>query len=307
MLLAPLIPLVLIPLHGAAAARRTAELMTFVRIGSGSGAAWGVQKTIADGADVNAHFPDGRSLLHFAADRGDSSLVAALEKAGARKDGPTSSALDAMRRRIVRGAIKTCVANGCSAARAKVLLASGADINWRGSDGNTPLAVAVSNENVPMVKFLINNKANYRLKLKNHLTMIQLALRDGGNLATLNALKAVDAPSDPISELMIAVLRSNENDVEKWLRRGVPVDAKNANNDGWTSLMWAASAGDPVMTKLLLKHGANPNLKDDDGRTVLDIANENNGSTKSGIPSRRPDFKSTIQILKQAIKKKSTP
>jgi ankyrin repeat protein len=43
---------------------------------------------------------------------------------------------------------------------------------------------------------------------------------------------------------------------------------------GWTALHAAAQHGDQAMVELLLKYGANPTAKNDDGRTADDLAEE---------------------------------
>ena len=43
-----------------------------------------------------------------------------------------------------------------------------------------------------------------------------------------------------------------------------------------SSLHYAACFGRPAIAKVLLKHGANPDLRDEDGKTPLDKARERN-------------------------------
>jgi len=43
-----------------------------------------------------------------------------------------------------------------------------------------------------------------------------------------------------------------------------------------SSLHYAACFGRPAIAKVLLKHGANPDLRDDDGKTPLEKARERN-------------------------------
>jgi uncharacterized protein len=47
---------------------------------------------------------------------------------------------------------------------------------------------------------------------------------------------------------------------------------------GWTSLHEAAQNGDPAMVKLLLDHGADRLLANDDGTTALDLAKKSGNS-----------------------------
>lgn len=54
------------------------------------------------------------------------------------------------------------------------------------------------------------------------------------------------------------------------LKYGAKVDL--GSKSGTTALMFAAQAGTIRSVYLLLKAGANPNLRPDDGKTVYDIA-----------------------------------
>ncbi len=56
------------------------------------------------------------------------------------------------------------------------------------------------------------------------------------------------------------------------LERGAPVDARQ--QQGWTALMSAGLHGDEPLADLLLRHGATPGVRSDDGRTAADLAEE---------------------------------
>ena len=56
------------------------------------------------------------------------------------------------------------------------------------------------------------------------------------------------------------------------LEAGVDVNAVYAHD--LTALMWAAGYGKTATVKALLAAGASPTLKDDRGKTALDIARE---------------------------------
>ena len=58
--------------------------------------------------------------------------------------------------------------------------------------------------------------------------------------------------------------------VRALLESGAPVNAKQQKN--WTALRAAAQNGDQYMVDLLLKYGANPNARSDDGVTPEQLA-----------------------------------
>lgn len=55
---------------------------------------------------------------------------------------------------------------------------------------------------------------------------------------------------------------------------GAGVDINKAYHHQLTALMWAAGSGSAGAVKLLMSRGANADLKDDRGKTALDIAHE---------------------------------
>jgi uncharacterized protein len=56
------------------------------------------------------------------------------------------------------------------------------------------------------------------------------------------------------------------------LKHGAPINARQ--QAGWTPIHAAAQNGDRAMVELMLKHGADPQLSNDDGKTPARIARE---------------------------------
>lgn len=78
-------------------------------------------------------------------------------------------------------------------------------------------------------------------------------------------------------ELRAAVEEANGDIILQWLERGADVNAGSEN--GWTPLMLAVLRGSPAIVKLLLEHGADPNLatrsEENPSRTALAVAISN--------------------------------
>ena len=78
-------------------------------------------------------------------------------------------------------------------------------------------------------------------------------------------------------ELRAAVEEANSNIVLQYLERGADVNAGSEN--GWTPLMLAVLRDFPAIVKLLLEHGADPNLatqsEENPSRTALAVAISN--------------------------------
>ena len=94
--------------------------------------------------------------------------------------------------------------------------------------------------------------------------MVTLLLDSGADAGT--AIEGGTALHD-------AAERGNTRCVAILLERGVPVDQPNTES-GHTPLMWAALGGRTEAVKLLLEKGADRSLKNQAGKTAVDLANE---------------------------------
>jgi ankyrin repeat protein len=94
--------------------------------------------------------------------------------------------------------------------------------------------------------------------------MIDLLVRHGAN---------ADAPDrDGHTPLMEAAFFSRADLVEQLIQCGV--DVNHAAKNGWTALHWSACIDDSRSVTILLSAGADPGLRDDDGKTPLDVAGQ---------------------------------
>jgi ankyrin repeat protein len=66
--------------------------------------------------------------------------------------------------------------------------------------------------------------------------------------------------------------RDSEEMFALFLARGVDINAGDPRAKNWTALHTVASEGNVARARLLLKHGARTDVRDQDGRTPLDIA-----------------------------------
>jgi ankyrin repeat protein len=142
--------------------------------------------------------------------------------------------------------------------RVKELLAAGADPNAKVKHGNTPLIEAATNGDAQLIQLLIQNSAD----VNAHGSGGKTALMSASFLSNADALK---------------VLIENNADLEA------------VDNEGWTALMhasyhlyptnsnqWQGYFGsNPISTiRHLLESGAEPNAKNNDGKTVLRLVME---------------------------------
>jgi ankyrin repeat protein len=134
--------------------------------------------------------------------------------------------------------------------------------------GRTPLALAVLQRKLPLVKYLLNADKTLIQKVGGCYNL-HLAIQSG----SLEAVKMIiaDCPSWLASEddfgrspLVAAVLAGNLPIVEYLLEIGVKINGVSqaiGSNKGKSALQIAAERGDNKMCHVLLKHGALGNLK----------------------------------------------
>jgi ankyrin repeat protein len=192
------------------------------------------------GVAIDARDRLGRTALALAARGGRAHVAQLLLARGA--------SLDA---RAISGATPLFfAAEGDHTAIAKLLLARGADVRLTGAGGGTPLTAAAFNGNVELV---------------------DLCLAKG---ADPNALDATGKAA-----ILYAASRGFTRVVARLIEAGV--DVNRSYEHGLNALMWAAGYADGAgiedikqVIALLIAHGAAPDLRDDRGHTVYEIARD---------------------------------
>ena len=225
----------------------------------------------------------GQTALMWAAAQSQPEMIAALIKGGAKVD-THSTVHDWQRRVTAEGRPKDMNRGGFTAllyaARescipcAKELLAHGADINLGDPDGVTPLIIALSNIHWDMGRFLIERGADVNLWDFYGQTPLYAAV----DMNTLPKGRRVELPAiDQTTGLEVITMlldRGANPNAQLKLRlpwRQVPYDryTEPMLNIGVTPLIRASKAGDMPVIKLLLAHGALPNLPNFNGDTPL--------------------------------------
>ena len=111
--------------------------------------------------------------------------------------------------------------------------------------------------------------ALHRAASRGHLRAVALLLDRGAK---------VDATDgEDVTPLILASYRGQTDVVKLLLERGAAVNAREKRN-GLSSLSHAVGRGDKELVSVLLAHGADPLLKDADGRTALERAEANGAS-----------------------------
>jgi len=166
----------------------------------------------------------------------------------------------------------------------KALLDSGVDVNMIISSTDSLLMTACRFSNSDMVKLLLtyNPDIDYQDQYGNtaltlaiynmwhHKEMIPLLLEAGADPNTkIGAGRTAQKNSTVLSKMISLTLNNKSEEeyqiVEMFLSRGADPNIS-------LPLMAAAYKGDVRLVKLLLEYGVDPNLKDNQGRTALDMA-----------------------------------
>ncbi len=147
------------------------------------------------GSDINTLLPDGQFPLHIAAEKGRVIMVRALLKHDARIDGPNSSGDTALDLAILNGRtqvaelllergaaldasallIKAATKGVTDRDTVRFLVERGADTERVDAAGDTPLLIAIRQDNHRLVAHLVNHGADVNARTANGRSALQLA------------------------------------------------------------------------------------------------------------------------------------
>jgi ankyrin repeat protein len=207
----------------------------------------------------NSRDNEGLTELHRAAARGDLELVRKLLDQGAD--------LWALDSRMGVSVLHKAVYSG-NPLVVDYLLERGALVNLQSpSNGDTPLHDAIyfqPGNDERIIDSMLKHGASLAIKNRAGFTPIESArLLHKDSVANLLEKTAVERQSDQSRQLMQAVRSNDEDAVRKLLSqiRSATVLAQ-ADEDGFTPLLWASREGYAGIVNMLLQHGADPNQND---------------------------------------------
>lgn len=128
----------------------------------------------------------------------------------------------------------------------ELLIQGGEDVDGKGQDGSTPIRCAVQEGHSRVVEILLSKGASMLDKDEDELTVLHCAAGEGHY-----AIVTIILGKSP------------------WL-------ANEQSRSGWSPLHSAAVMGHAQVVGLLLESGANPRLKNNQGKTAGDLAKERN-------------------------------
>lgn len=172
----------------------------------------------------------------------------------------------------------------------KRLLDEGAEVNSQDGSGRTPLMAAVQKNNLGLAKLLMEAGGDLNIRDNTLLTPWLCAGANGFHKILREALTY--GPDIRSSNRFggTVLLPSSEKGylktVEVAIAAGVPVN--HVNDLGWSALQEAVILGNGGylyrdIIRMLMDAGANPDLRDNEGKTALDWARERNQESVTAI------------------------
>lgn len=228
-----------------------------------------VKCLIENRADVNAEDNDGWTALMYALNIGRIDIAEYLIEKGAKINAQN-----------VNGATALLIASSYGHSETvKYLLEKGADINIPNKSKSTALIEASSNRDLGIVKLLLSEiekrKKDYLNAQDNygfsalmyasynlHLEIVKLLIENGAKVNEKN--------NGDWTALMYALDISNNLKIEKPLSESE--EDIIANNNGYTTSKWYLFKRSVKLVEYLIKNGAKVNIKNKEGKTALDLA-----------------------------------
>ena len=267
---------------GADAKGASVEGETVLMTASRSGNVESMRLLLARGADPNAQERwFGETALMWAASQNHADAVKLLIEAGAKVD-QAGKKMEFARK--VAGQTTLPVgqmtplmyaARSGALAAAQALVDSGAKLDVQDPDGTTATILAIINGHYDVAAFLVEKGANPNLADSSGMAALYAAV-DMNTLPFMHG-RPYPKPSGRLGIVdVVQLLLAKGADVNQKLKtpllRRHNSTSTQSLGEGTTPLMRAAASGDVAMMRVLLKHGADPALKQKNGNTVLMLA-----------------------------------
>ena len=204
---------------------------------------------VKKGADLKALDPQGYAPIHTAARKRHPELIALFAALGADLNEPDADGMTPLQHAVMRNHVPSV----------KVLLERGADMEKKNAEGYSPLALAIAEAKYEVAKVLLDGGAHIDSTAgPDALTPLMIASSQVSPGEGAIFLPGSTRPIDLARDL---------------IQRAADVNAQSKS--GVTALMIAAARNVAPMIGLLMQAGARADLKSAQGKTALEIAEQN--------------------------------
>ena len=228
-------------------------------------------KSLVDaGADIELASKDQLSPIMWALAYGDKPVVDLLQSKGANINPPNADdGVSALMLSAKHGYLEI----------AKQQIRLGSKIDHQSNTGRTPLLLAIEHKRSEMVTFLLDMGASVSLGDNDGLTpllmasksddlnMVKLLISKGIDVNHVNKLNQTALFYVSGSSIISDKVMQGASIVDYLLSKGIDID--HQDSEGRTALIDASDSSDSVIVTSLIKHGANPVLKDKSGHKAL--------------------------------------
>ncbi|WP_257282077.1 ankyrin repeat domain-containing protein [Endozoicomonas sp. ISHI1] len=223
-----------------------------------------VEKSLAEGLDVNAAMVNDLTALILASIQGHKDVVEHLINAGANLNAQTKHGVTPLFTAAQKGHTDIV----------KLLIGARADLNAALSDGTTPLFIAAQENNTECLKILIQAGAVLNARTEDDGTPLFIAAQENSTDCVKILIEAkadVNARTKKGATPLFVAAEMGNNFIVKLLIRA-KADLNAALSDGTTPLFIAAQENNIECLKILINAGADLNPWTEDGATPLLIA-----------------------------------
>ncbi|OUM68856.1 hypothetical protein PIROE2DRAFT_27061, partial [Piromyces sp. E2] len=156
------------------------------------------------------------------------------------------------------------------------------DIQEIETSGLTPLLLAINNNDILLVKYLIDHQVELKRPNRNEVTPFRKAL-DKSNIKILRLLLAKDKKipieDNNLQPLIFAIKKNNPEFVKLLIENGADINEFSYN--GNTPLLQAINNDNTEIIHLLIDNGVNLNQCNNEGKLPLEIAKEKNNEKEA--------------------------
>ena len=156
-------------------------------------------------------------------------------------------------------------------------LEAGANVDYVGPFGATPLLIGVREENREVIEVLVSKGANVDARTMRSWPL-SLAI-DNEDVATVSVLVEAGANLEAANEkgwtaLMLAAHKGNLEMVNLFANNGAKINEESMGDDPINALLIAVDGGYTDIVQLLLENGASTEMKDGTPDAALEFARE---------------------------------